>query len=105
MANSQWENYAYLDVQKELSRKSKTIQTPSKIIKPKRPANKPWSVKEAKKEKKEERRQKKKLIKDKIRRQHEEENEKDFDELQEDWKELRMERKMTKNRSHFKMEE
>jgi hypothetical protein len=104
ITNFQWNNYLYLDAQKELARQKKAAESPSKISRQKRPANKPWSVKEAKKEKKEERQQKKKSIKEKIRRQREEENEKDFDELAEDWKELRMERKLMKNKSQFKME-
>jgi hypothetical protein len=63
-------------------------------------ANKAWSEKTAGKEKKGERREKRKKIKDQLRREREAEREKELlsmeGELEEDWKELRRERKRAK---------
>jgi hypothetical protein len=63
-------------------------------------ANKAWSEKTAVKEKKGERREKRKMIKDQLRREREAEREKELismeGELEEDWKELRRERKRAK---------
>lgn len=61
---------------------------------------KAWSEKTAVKERKGERREKRQMIKDKLRREREEARLKEMaegeDELEEDWKELRRERKRVK---------
>lgn len=94
----QWDEYAYLDSQKELARRNAVVKKP--VARPHKPDKKAWSEKIAGKEKREERRDKRKAIKDELRRKREAEREKELgemeEELEEDWKELRRERKKQK---------